>query len=1065
MSNQGFTNTFILEANRLSSEQVKAGNNSNNALFTNKVNNGLKLDAGDVVGVHSAYISELGAEGSDIEIIGRDIDTLNASQILTYNIEKHNGAITTPDGSDNASFLRRDDIYNGFILNQRISASESIPYRDDTINMVMNPYKNTNGEFYMPLPYNYAPSVSLSPTEAVQEAQLWNNEYINRNLDGSASNVFAGATTRAILDANIQRRPIDSSLNTADNRIIPKPEFQANTFDTSVRHDNARFSIFQLSDTIHLDPLYPGGGAGGPFTENQTLALSEIIYKQTDDEIVPISNASYKRGLRDGGYAGNASFGDMATFKYVRVQNKITANANTGYNSNNDVSSKITEDLLRTEDIITTPITTYADNQVNKTYSVATIDMYNYPNYATFNEHVGVTANDDSIYGYIAAHETIGVKRPDLFELGRSAFKVVGDDVRVTFYTGNSASNTQGPNILETNIPWTEENLLNLKKLADAQQRYPELFDTDNMPEAYNLTNITTWESVNHFFLHVNRDKQHQVLGYDLNDNNASYWTNTITGIAPNTVPSASFTSCPVFFDINTSTTEKGPNDIEGTEWENSVYGFAIRTGDTISLKTTHHYDVGQRGTTGGLDLGASIYHSGTRLGWDYHFTAYGCPCILLWNGYCGRQGTGYDGVGLGISVDQADTESEIRYLPEQQNRLYLGSGNATMNFSPQTDRFEIRNLHTSEKIGNLYNAGYTADIKYEKVNASTGVVEFTNPDIAVPTNPNAAENVYKLNKQLLRNNFTPCMAPYNTEVNASFFTRYDNNNRTASFTAEQRIEYFNPNFIEGGIYDSTCGNFITDWGMNEKYWNESLWGIMGFRYEQTGGSGTNQTRLTNSNTWSRMIENTTNADINNSDFDSMTRNCFNSPTFLLSLPIAQMPRFSAAGSASHTYSPPVSITQQTGQVLRADALATRTLRPYYTIRSDIIGQSQYLGGGSQGVPLPVVAIVEKVSQSGDYFNLSQSSLQFTVTKPIVITDITTSIHDPDGSFSGVSPNSAVLYKVEKSVKADMNVVSSILQGDNKKQALQFEESLEPPQPTKKDISSVVDAMKTPNNP
>ena len=108
---------------------------------------------------------------------------------------------------------------------------------------------------------------------------------------------------------------------------------------------------------------------------------------------------------------------------------------------------------------------------------------------------------------------------------------------------------------------------------------------------------------------------------------------------------------------------------------------------------------------------------------------------------------------------------------------------------------------------------------------------------------------------------------------------------------------------------------------------------------------------------------------------------------------------------------------------------------------------------------------MEKVSQSGDYFNLSQGSLQFTVTKPVVITDITTSIHDPDGSFSKVSPNSAVLYKVAKSIKADMNVVSTILQGDNKKQALAFEESLEPPQPTKGDISSVINSMIVPNNP
>ena len=76
-----------------------------------------------------------------------------------------------------------------------------------------------------------------------------------------------------------------------------------------------------------------------------------------------------------------------------------------------------------------------------------------------------------------------------------------------------------------------------------------------------------------------------------------------------------------------------------------------------------------------------------------------------------------------------------------------------------------------------------------------------------------------------------------------------------------------------------------------------------------------------------------------------------------------------------------------------------------------------------------------------------------------MLTDITTSICDPDGSYSKVSPNSAILYQVERKVNADMNVVSTILQGDNKKQAQEFEESLEPPQATKKDINDVVQGM------
>jgi len=209
------------------------------------------------------------------------------------------------------------------------------------------------------------------------------------------------------------------------------------------------------------------------------------------------------------------------------------------------------------------------------------------------------------------------------------------------------------------------------------------------------------------------------------------------------------------------------------------------------------------------------------------------------------------------------------------------------------------------------------------------------------------------------------------------------------------------------------------------------------------------------------MDENTTNADITNADFDGMTRNMFNSPTFNITPVNAIRPRFQTpSGNASHSFYPDIVITQTNGQPLRAENIPARTLRPYYTIRSNIIGQAQYLGGGDSGIPLPVVAIVPKVSQSGDYFNLASSQLQFTVTQPTMLTDITTSIHDPDGSFSALSPNSAVLYKIQKTVNADMNVVSTILkQEPTKKQGLEFEESLENPQPTKKDITNVVNMM------
>ena len=74
-----------------------------------------------------------------------------------------------------------------------------------------------------------------------------------------------------------------------------------------------------------------------------------------------------------------------------------------------------------------------------------------------------------------------------------------------------------------------------------------------------------------------------------------------------------------------------------------------------------------------------------------------------------------------------------------------------------------------------------------------------------------------------------------------------------------------------------------------------------------------------------------------------------------------------------------------------------------------------------------------------------------------VISDIRTSVCDPDGSFAKLSDNTAVLYKIQKQIQADTNVVESILQEfKTQKQKILFEESLDPPEPTKEDIKDIV---------
>ena len=228
----------------------------------------------------------------------------------------------------------------------------------------------------------------------------------------------------------------------------------------------------------------------------------------------------------------------------------------------------------------------------------------------------------------------------------------------------------------------------------------------------------------------------------------------------------------------------------------------------------------------------------------------------------------------------------------------------------------------------------------------------------------------------------------------------------------------------------------------------------MGFKYQQTTGTAGNQTRVINSNDWSGMLENTTNADITNTDFDKLTRNMFGAPTYNLNPPCQQTPFFKTySGNASHRYLPTISIPQETGQPLRALNIPTRTLRPYYTIRSNIInGKSSYFGGSGTGVSLPVVAVVDKVS------NIDNNDLTFTATQPYTLSDITTSICDPDGSYSKLSDNSAVLYKVQRTIPADTNVVENILKEyqNKKKELLEFETAVNAPTPTTADIKGVL---------
>ena len=118
----------------------------------------------------------------------------------------------------------------------------------------------------------------------------------------------------------------------------------------------------------------------------------------------------------------------------------------------------------------------------------------------------------------------------------------------------------------------------------------------------------------------------------------------------------------------------------------------------------------------------------------------------------------------------------------------------------------------------------------------------------------------------------------------------------------------------------------------------------------------------------------------------------------------------------------------QAFQILE-ELLQKSVLRPYYTIRSDIIDDNHYIGGENSKTLLPVVGICDKQYSGGDFVFGSDNEFVFTITKKKVITSITTSITDPNQSFARVDPDSAVIYKIMKNVKTEEDLISNYLKG------------------------------------
>ena len=931
-SAEPYVQTILLDANRLNSEEYSASNlaQTNSAIFTNRVSAGLTLDIGDQVTIQSAHIAQRGAGGEVIEMKGRHLgkkkiihtEFTNSSYVGNF----LDTAATTP--------LRYSP--TGFAKQDAENVEVEVDMKDNEATIVVEFYKNANGENCMTLPRNFGNAsgrnASVAHYNKASGQPLDTSEEYWETDDGYPlgyqSFDLAGDSAR-------RRLSFDPGIRTDDDwaYIYPTRRFDGSTDTGSakVRQDNSRFTLFKRSSMVY----------NGSKVSAEDLATS----------LQP------KAGVKP----------DPAVADYVRFRKKIKLKIDEGYNTPSNIASQITDQLTEPEDSKVIIISegpsksVIQESKLNIAFGSPSYDSFNSSKCIDFFDAnvsnampVSVSSasgkqNGNSV-AYSNAYDYVGFKRPDFVEAGRNVFAYHGNKTTIAIQKTNASEA-----VIETNITWSDEALQLIKTFFDSQKQYPELLDgalstAVNLKRSNYPTFNTTSASLSASFREVGRFL-HMDLGYQsqgtqkgglepLGDDmyNVSY--------AQAGANVSDKTSCPVFVYFDNNTSHLTTADTIGDTDYNLAYGFGRKTaGGKVAFTTKliggipdEWFDIGPDPTEIRQD---------TKIGYDYHFSGYGNAALLLHSGYNPLQYFGHQAFIGGQYIEN----------------VYVGADNPLFTFDTVENRFEFKNLHTAEKTGNFYNAGDPVS---------------PNDILAPPPSGTSQDPVYFINKQMRYDTWSPDVHPY-PEINLS---------GSPSVSGQQSFITM-PQRLQGGIpYDSHSGITIVDMGITEDKWEQSIWGLLGFQYGQFNGSGSNigNQNFKFNNLSSNVSGVTTNALLTSLQSQQYYQNVFSIP---LIKPVvgANVEYFNASvthgniGTAGHSASfevrPSISV-QQESTVIKAMDLPRKILRGYFLINSDILDQANYYQTAS---PLQTMAIVGKYNSAEDFVNYDGGGAVFTVTR------------------------------------------------------------------------------------
>jgi len=983
-----YTQTILLDANRLSSEEFSASNlaDSDPAVFTNKVSNGITLDIGDQVSIQSAHIAQRGAGANVIEMKGRILGKkeikytkLTNSSFVGFNTQTSSGGPIKYSPT-------------GFAKQTASNVTEEVDMKDNEATIVIEYYKNANGENCFSLPRNWGNASNRNASIAgygTGGSFSTAKEYWNQP-DGYPLGLNMVGQWPAFTFNSFEED------NTGDWNIVEECRSVSGVTHSArkIKMDNSRFTLFKMATTI-----YNG---------------SEC------------SAADVQSYLRGQGAIGEGP--DPATFEYVRYKEKKKLTIREGYNAPGNIAEQLTDQLQSTgtpQPVIEpggVAVSYMITSNTNKPFPCANYEIFNsscaaeFFNTFTFADHqpvdTGIHPRENaSAIAYINCYDYVGFKRPDFVEAGREGFTYHGANVRL--YNIGGPANPKETAFIFTSWVWEQSRLDRILRFFDAQTMYPELLDggVDNFNRTnYKTFNPTSASFAEDFrkvgrFLHIDINKQgNQGSGDPLGGDNYNVSSATSSNDPNNKM------SAPIFIFYNEASRDLKADDPKVAIFQNDAGETQPRPDQLASgfgfkwLDTDGRYKIGfTTELIGGVpdilinQRGSIDILTETKIGYDYHFNAYGNAAIGLSSGFYPLQYYGHQGY------------ESAEYI----NNTYVGANDPLVNFNTTESRFEISKLHTAETVGNFYNAGDPQ----------------TPGDIlGPPSSAQASEEVYFINKPERFVSWSPSMMPYPT-INLSGTAAKDN---IASFIQT------NDQLIEGNIFDSHGGIAILDMGIDEKNFENSIWGLLGFTYNQFNTDVPDAVNYS-SNRFTGTTVNTsgvtTNADINSVTAQQYLMNVWSIPLQkpMLSSNVDYYATTSPALSlrnvntttASYIVTPTTTI-QQTSTAIQATNLPRKILRGYFLINSDILDQAQYYQLAN---PLQTMAIVGKYNSADDFVNYDGGGPVFTVTRKKTITDIKTQVLDPEGELAQVGDNSGVIYRIDKQIKTDLKFGENLLAG------------------------------------